>query len=82
MANDPSTRPAGPDRSRGRIVLIVLAIMAVALLALEPLVERKGYFEIEKTFGFYAIVGVVTALVLVVAGGILGAVTAPGDRDD
>ena len=48
-----------------------LMIAAAAALLAELAVERHGYFQVERLFGFYAGAGLAAALVVVLAGLIL-----------
>lgn len=60
------------DPKKGNWLLYALyAICALALVA-ELFVHRHGYVDMEKMFGFYAVCGLVSSLVIVVLGRVLG----------
>ncbi len=53
-------------RNVNKIVYAVFIISGI-LLAIDPLVHKHGYFEIEHWFGFYGIYGFVGCVFLVLA---------------
>ena len=53
---------------RARPFILALAILAVLLVAIEPLVHKHGHFKFEDWFGFHALFGFLAFTLAVFAG--------------
>lgn len=66
---DPPVR--GPGRRTLGWLLTALVVVAIALFAADPLVEKHPHFEVERWPGFYAVAGACSALLAVLVAALL-----------
>ena len=69
----PERRAPGPRRAPGGRRALDQAVLALAaacalLFAVDPLVEKHPYFEIENLWAFHGLCGIAAALVMVLVG--------------
>jgi len=62
-----NTEKKHDNSKKAQRALYGLLVCLALLLALEPFIEKHPYFAWEKWFGFYAIYGFITCVLLVLA---------------
>ncbi len=71
--NDTEREKAFLERSKTiRFLGVLLSFLCIASIIPELFVSRSGYFGIDGMFGFYAILGFISCVVLVLLGKLCG----------